>query len=244
MPATTSSTVSLAMKSIRHRSEHYNTYQSPMIPSGLGDLATILALLRNVQSVMQSRLLLALCVRAQRLVAVLALWLSHLALSANDRTSVVCRHRVQSRWFCPAPAAWSRAGAVAPSSHVAIAAVVVSVTSAVCSASVACVGCRAFSRSFCWPRGIFDCDKSSLSSSSTASIELKPSLTSRSTVFAVILCAVAHSRVSLCPSSLASLTGLGERTTPSSCPSERSQHRLPRPHKDSKAERIWPCSRT
>ena len=43
------------------------------------------------------------------------------------------------------------------------------------------------------PRCIFDCDKSSLSSSSKASIELKPSLTRRSTVLAVILCAVAHS---------------------------------------------------
>ena len=98
------------------------------------------------------------------------------------------------------PAAWSRAGVVAPFSHVAIAAVVASVTSAVCSvvcsASVACLGCRAFSSSFCWPRGMFDCDESSLSSSSTASTELKPSLTSRSTVFAVILCAVAHSRSS------------------------------------------------
>ena len=69
-----------------------------MIPSGLLHLATIQALLRNVQSVMPSRLLLAVCVRARRLVAVSALWLC-LPLSANDRTSVGCRHHVQSRWL-------------------------------------------------------------------------------------------------------------------------------------------------
>ena len=194
---------------------------------------------------MPSRLLQAEYVRALRLVAVSALLLLHLALSANDRTSVACRHRVQSRWLAGSPqrplgllrhprtwpsppllSRWLPSSALPPSLAWAAG------PSAEVSAG----------------RAVFLTDKSSLSSSSTASIELKPSLASRSMVFAVFLCAVAHSRSS--PSATTSVSVIfgksywaRERTTPSSCPSERSQHRLPQPHKDSKVECTWPCSR-
>lgn len=56
-----------------------------------------------------------------------------------------------------------------------------------------CRSRSAFSRSFCCPRGILYWGRSSLSSSATASVELKPSLTRKSTFLDVTFCAMAHS---------------------------------------------------